>query len=151
MITKHEILEALQETDDDWDENFQEGGVLYGIDPTEDNEILEQLKSIDFTMNEVYDIFYFLDVEDIDERLEWYNHSELNLEDIERLANMEFYATECEGCSEMLYEGGPNNWTGFHRVLDRQICHVDGELNGSLIDIDFCEDCYQKAKVLLGF
>lgn len=147
MITKENVLEYIAT---EYSERFEAGGVLENINPNDLDVLENATEDFTFTINEAWGILDFFDVEDIDERLEWFNQIELNIKGIVQLANVDFYVTSCDNCSETLWDAKPDNYRDFQGVLDNTICNIEGELNIGRIEADLCQDCFDKARRILG-
>ena len=73
-----------------------------------------------------------LGVPDAEDRVEWYNATMLDAEDIMNLANVEFSVSECENCGEKVRVGNPENWGDFQGVLqDEDLLEVTLEPLGT--------------------
>ena len=81
-----------------------------------------------------------LDVPDAEDRIEWYNTTRLDAEDIQNLANVEFSVTKCDNCGEKQMYGNPLEWGNFQGV-----CQSEGLLGITLEPLgttgDLCGEC----------
>jgi len=90
------------------------------------------------TMSEAEYVLDCLDVGDPGERVEWYNATQLDIDDVVRLANVRFRVITCPRCNNRISFGEPENWDEFQGVLQ-------GEYGLAIInnkEVEFCSECY---------
>jgi len=61
-------------------------------------------------------ILDILEVPDAEERVKWYNLAEMDLTDIEELANVPFTVQKCDNCGDVSFIGSPASWDNFQGV-----------------------------------
>ena len=80
-------------------------------------------------------------VEQWEDRIEWFNcAAPLSIEDLLRLANIEFYARECDKCGEMQRRGYPDDWADFQDVMQDD----SGLLKIGNKKVFVCGSCYSE-------
>lgn len=114
-------------------------------------EIEEIVESEEMEHSEIVVFMEEHDISHPEKRLEWFNQSgALSFDNVVRLCNVKFWVDECAHCKEKLWDGEPKDWAHFQGVWDNPGVPVDGSLNGVVVNVRLCEDCYHKISVVLG-
>jgi len=89
---------------------------------------------------EAEDVLSELDVSNPGERVEWYNVSTLDIEDLVDLANVEFEVLACQICEEKGFVGHPEDWDKFQGVWQ---AHNFGPIMINDRELLVCSECYE--------
>ena len=101
--------------------------------------------------DDAIDILDALGADDPAERVEWFNASTLDIEDVVRLADVEFVVTQCDDCGAKWFVGYPEEWRYFQGVMEEDGgTEIEGVLNGERFNAALCMDCYNSLRKLLG-
>ena len=82
-----------------------------------------------------------LDVEDVEERIEWYNQATLGLKDVLYLCNMEFYLLQADCCTKVQYLGDPYQQGTYSK---NELINASGSINGQTVDVYLCQEHWPK-------
>lgn len=146
MITKEQLLEAvieyIQVMDDD------EGN--FDLNP-ETELALESRISETFGHDDWQSILEDLDVEDVAERLEWYNTSVLDIDDALKIANVNFGVLTCRMCNQVGYKGPDSEEfpMTYDPAYPEGVHQLDIEIGGKTGEIVLCGGCLNKIWVMM--
>lgn len=88
-------------------------------------------------------------VDNSEERIEWFNCSELDGDEIVKLANVEFNVNECNYCETKGFDVQPENWDDFQGVNEGDCAVSHGEINSSPFTVSLCSSCLSKVESFL--
>lgn len=109
------------------------------------NDDYEPQEDDDIEMNkeDAHSVLYGLDVEHVDERLEWANIGTFNIEDLKILVNLNSCHGECDKCGDHVFAISANNEkavTHFQEELPRGLAEIS--ING--VSKEVCSDCFDE-------